>query len=96
MIRIAPFSNVGSSSVVLMTMDTISIGPITPVPTIKVVLSRSSSRMRCPEQETHHLFQNVHKRLNQKHLGVGEGDSQFRVDISVSSKTLLTSGLIHV
>uniref|UniRef100_A0A0E9UGK7 Uncharacterized protein n=1 Tax=Anguilla anguilla TaxID=7936 RepID=A0A0E9UGK7_ANGAN len=28
---------------------TTSIGPMTPVPTMKVVLSRSSSRMRCPE-----------------------------------------------
>lgn len=51
MIRMAPFSNVGSSSVVLMMIDTISMGPMTPVPTMKVVLSRSSSRIRCPKAQ---------------------------------------------
>lgn len=55
---IAPFSNVGSSSVVLIIIDTMSIGPITPVPTMKVVLSRSSSSMRCPKK-VHYINREV-------------------------------------
>lgn len=63
---IAPFSKVGSSTVVLMVMDTISIGPMTPVPTMKVVLSRSSSRIRCPKNIQKYFTQldNLSRQIN--------------------------------